>query len=260
MGTPRREFDEAVADLERFGGVEAVASIDACYGHSSALERPVPVFDLIVLLQSFPGEYPAVAVARLRYCHPFVPMILLLGSWCEGTGRTEPTSPGLLRVYAHQWAGRGRDELRAILRGGLAETLLPPTASEEEGILQWGSPGSRTEAGSVHLLEYSEFGIGVDPVMVASLRDIYARNAIATSAGRLESVVPGTVALIADVAEIPHEHYATCLRACRRRFSELPLTLLLHAPRIEELQQLREFRSVFPLAKPFRLCDLPLID
>jgi hypothetical protein len=91
--------------------------------------------EVIVLAQAYPGQISHSQVDQLRRLAPLARMVALLGTWCEGEGRSGRPWPGVVRVYWHQWAARSAQELARIACGQLPAWSLPPTATEEERLL-----------------------------------------------------------------------------------------------------------------------------
>ena len=100
LGDMRRaEFRAAQRALDATGRVNAVSGAAAA---EAALQRLEVRPELIVIAQSYPGEFTAAQVDRLRRHAPLARVVALLGSWCEGELRTGRPWPGAIRLYRHQ--------------------------------------------------------------------------------------------------------------------------------------------------------------
>ncbi len=77
---------------------------------------------LIVLLQSWPGQWPAADVAALRRAAPLARVAAILGSWCEGETRTGRPLAGAVR-------------LRSAISSRLAATIFSSTVAAMQAIL-----------------------------------------------------------------------------------------------------------------------------
>jgi len=88
--------------------------------------------DVIIILQSRPGQLSQRQIERLHAASPVSRLVALLGSWCEGEGRSGRPWPGVVRIYWHQWRPRMIPELSA--RGWPAHSLwqLPRTSTPSE--------------------------------------------------------------------------------------------------------------------------------
>jgi len=68
----------------------------------------------------------------------------VLGALCESEGRTGRPLVGVNRIYWHQWATIGEQELRALEQGILSNWTLPTTSSEEEFFRQQTAGGGES--------------------------------------------------------------------------------------------------------------------
>jgi hypothetical protein len=66
----------------------------------------IPPPDLIVLIQSWPGQWSAAALEGLHRAWPLARLIVWLGSWCEGETRTGRPNPGVWRIFWYDFARR----------------------------------------------------------------------------------------------------------------------------------------------------------
>jgi CheY-like chemotaxis protein len=130
--TDRSEFREARAGLDALGQVAAAADAEsAC----AALESGQVAPDVIVVAQSHPGQFSSETVDRWRRRAPLVPVVGLLGSWCEGETRSGQPWSASVRVYWHQWPAQAEQEIARLRAGTCSTWSLPVTASEEERLL-----------------------------------------------------------------------------------------------------------------------------
>jgi CheY-like chemotaxis protein len=88
--------------------------------------------DVIIIAQSRPGQLSRQHIERLHAASPISRLVALLGSWCEGEGRSGRPWPGVVRIYWHQWRPRMIPELSAS--GWPAHSLwqLPRTSTPSE--------------------------------------------------------------------------------------------------------------------------------
>ncbi len=138
----RSEFHEVLPVLEPWGTL--VTSLDTSEA-LAALARESSTPDLIVIVQSYPGEFTDSQIDTLRQVAPLARLVAVLGTWCEGEMRTGSPWPGAVRVYWHQWPQQGRAELERLMTGRESLLNLPPTTSEEERCLAVGIRRNRCE-------------------------------------------------------------------------------------------------------------------
>mgnify|MGYP001159348332 CR=1 FL=1 len=100
------------------------------------LDGSSPPPELIVLIQSRPGEFTDRAIEALRRSAPLARVWRVVGTWCEGEGRSAPPPAGCASAYWHQWPARWGRELARTERGELPSWTLPLTASPEERMLE----------------------------------------------------------------------------------------------------------------------------
>jgi hypothetical protein len=93
--------------------------------------QSLPSFDLIVLAQMRPGQFSVDEVESLHRSWPLGKLVALLGSWCDGEGRTGRPWPGVWRVPA----GDFTVQVGRLLAGDRQRSrawLLPRTISDAE--------------------------------------------------------------------------------------------------------------------------------
>lgn len=130
--TDRSEFRQARAALDGLGHVVAAPDAESAL---SALADARLEPDVIVVAQSYPGQFSTEAIDRLRRLAPLARVLGLLGSWCEGETRTGQPWPGVIRTYWHQWLPHVDQELAHLRDGTCSTWCLPVTAGEEERFL-----------------------------------------------------------------------------------------------------------------------------
>jgi DNA-binding NarL/FixJ family response regulator len=130
--TRRSEFRQARAALDNQGRVVAVANVEAA---AEAMAAGGLAPDLIIVAQSFPGQFSSASIDRLRRLAPLARLLGLLGTWCEGETRTGQPWPAAIRIYWHEWQSRVEQEIARLREGTCSTWALPITASEEERLL-----------------------------------------------------------------------------------------------------------------------------
>ncbi len=128
----RTEFRESASCLKRSGVVEIAADVETA---RAALTQGRIAPEVIVVAQSFPGQFSHEAIDRLRRAAPLARILGLMGSWCEGEMRSGRPWPATARLYWHQWPARCRRQFRCLAVGKRCSFALPVTATEEERLL-----------------------------------------------------------------------------------------------------------------------------
>lgn len=245
----RAEFRGAAESLAAAGTVARAGGPDA---GAERIARQELLPDLIVVTASYPGEFAAEAIERLRRAVPLARIVALLGSWCEGEMRSGHPWPGVVRIYAHQWLPRFARELaqQAQGRGGWS---LPVTTTDEERLLATAASGRLARPGlaAVHTAQPAM----ADFLMAACRGRGYA--AVWLEPAR-PACVEGVVAVLFDATEL-----GTVEEAALRRLAQppaaaatTPIIALLDFPRMADRQRAVAAGATAVLAKPFLIDDL----
>jgi len=206
--------------------------------------------DVLVVAQSFPGQFSAAAVERLRRLAPLARVVGLLGSWCEGEQRTGRPWPATIRCYWHQWPARGARQLQAIRERQLAAWSLPHTASEEERFLCEAKPDAASRAGLVVVWSCNR-------AVAEWLCDACAARGWATVwlMRNWHAAVSGAALGIFDDANLSGPQQDQLHRLCKL-VQPAPVLALLDFPRIEDVACAMQAGAAAVLSKPVQLADL----
>jgi DNA-binding NarL/FixJ family response regulator len=243
----RTEFREAQACLARGGTVRGIAEIDVA---AAMLAEGSVVPDVIVVAQSFPGQFSHRAIDRLRRLAPLARVVGLMGSWCEGEMRSGLPWPGTARTYWHQWAARCGRKLQRLAQGANCSWALPPTATEEERLLadtaeQWPSRQGLVVIGT-RLRETAEWLSAA--CLSRGLATVWRR---ASTAARVE----GARAAIFDGTDLSPEECGD-LRHLAASLHPAPVVALLAFPRVEDRRRALSAGAAAVLSKPLAVDDL----
>jgi DNA-binding NarL/FixJ family response regulator len=245
--TRRSEFREARAVLDGLGQV-AVA-VDAASARSFLAEGSLAP-DVIVVAQSYPGQFSPEAIDQLHRAAPLARVLALLGSWCEGETRTGQPWPGAIRTYWHEWPARVAQEI-ARLRGGASSTWsLPVTASEEERFLLLADEPVSPREGLI-AISTPDFEMH-DWLRAACVRRGYTTEWLLP---RRPRHVEGAIAAVFD-GDHCRGREAEPLRRLAAALGRVPLIALLDFPRVGDRARARAAGARAVLSKPFLLEDL----
>lgn len=123
------DFSAAVDALEAGQRIAVVGDITTA---DDWLRRGSGAVRQVMLLQSWPGQWSAKEIGRLRQVAPLAEFAALLGPWCEGETRTGQPLPGVRRILLKE-ADIGR-VLRELAVHG-PSCPAPSTATEEDRAL-----------------------------------------------------------------------------------------------------------------------------
>ena len=204
--------------------------------------------ELIVFVQSRPGQSPTASVERLHRMWPLARLVLLLGSWCEGETRNGRPGPGVWRIFWYDFTRR----LGPVFDG--ADSLLiswnmPRLASEGERLLGDLSanlkPGNGLVSIATYFKETYEF-LASACHAIGYVTDWYRSDDVPKPSQ--------AIAGIWDARRGDNNEWSQIERFAR---SIAPASVLVTQsfPRIEDWQQAAHC-GVNLIAKPFQLPDL----
>lgn len=241
------DFVDAVVWLQNNYRVDNAADIDAAVKSLASEERP-PL--AIVIACSHPGRYSPEQVESLHSVSPLTPIVALLGSWCEGEGRSGQPWPGVRRHYWHQWSARFPREFARIVSSGTSAWEMPRTATDAEQLL-WSSDLPLPSGGglvAVSCAQLERFEALADACSLAQLAAVWI-------APRHPPRVHRPVAVIWDGVSC-RDAEAERLRQVVLDWRPAPVLALLDFVRKNDHRQARAAGAQEVLAKPFLLTDL----
>ena len=133
-----------VGDFDRRGFVATAAFLGAACHTEYAADIPGALAHLavssifpqvIVLAWPCPGAFSASEIGRLRCAAPLARQLAVLGSWCEGEGRSGEVIPGVIRTPWHQWVPTWGRDFQSASIARLPGWSLPETAGDDERLL-----------------------------------------------------------------------------------------------------------------------------
>ena len=214
--------------------------------------------DLIVMAQSRRGQISQVDVEMIRSQFPLVPIVNLMGSWCEGAERSGCALDGVKPVFWHQWKGRFEEFISQVQSGEMADWQLPATATHADRMESRHRRETLLEAAScdcrigVYCMTMTQFEMLSDTFKAMGwqafwmLQQDWDGQPIdppdAICADGL-SLTPILVEKVADLKE---------------RFPASPLIVTLNFPRHDEVEELRRMGVSEVVSKPFEHIDLQL--
>jgi len=211
-------------------------------------------WDLVVVSQSRRGQIDQAEVEKIRAAFPLVPIIHLLGSWCEGGERSGFALDGVKRVFWHHWQARLDQFVHQVGLGKKASWQTPATAtpadqvafqaeSRDGGETEDGRVGIDTATGSQYAMLADAFrGIGCQPVRIPD----------ATERGPLAD---GCDLACIDALSLTPRLVEKVLHM-KEHLSTMPLVVLLNFPRRDEVEELRRIGVSEVVSKPFQQVDL----
>jgi hypothetical protein len=211
-------------------------------------------FDLVIVARAYPDQIDVDCVERLLARFPMVPVVALLGTWCEGESRSGKPWPGIVRVYWHQWNGRFDQFLNCLASQGFTSWHMPRTASISDRILR------REPAHSISATHRKIVGVSTTTSpQFEMLKDAF--RAAGISAVWIESSDNRNIPLerldliCIDVNHM-HEELVGRIDFLRRRNPQSPIIVVANFPRSNEIEFVKTLNVSQVVSKPFELADL----
>jgi len=244
----RAEFDQARACLDRLGQVVEARSVDQALAMvASAGSTPA----VIVVAQSYPGEFSTESLDRLRRQVPLARIVGLLGSWCEGETRSGDPWPAAIRLYWHESVPQCSRELAGLVGGTGSTWSLPGTATDEERLLARSGNRFGRRHGLVALC--AQRAATHDWLMTALGQRGYSTIWLRE---RQSVRIEGATAAIFDARASSEDEMSRLARLRDRLGPTVPIVALLDFPRVEDRDRALAAGATAVLAKPLLLDDL----
>jgi CheY-like chemotaxis protein len=211
-----------------------------------------PAVDVVVLAEPRGGSSSDAALDLVRRLAPLARVWRLLGTWCEGEGRSGRPPAGCLATYWHQWAARFGSELRGVSRGLRPAWALPLTATADERIA-WhveALAAAEPRAGTVAIVASSSQA-------AAALADLCRRGGyetvLAAEDSRLRIERAKAVVWDTTVERIVDALSVASLRGCA---PGAPVVAVVGFPRAEDVERARQAGVAAVVSKPCLAGDL----
>lgn len=219
-------------------------------------ELPEWIPTLVLILQSFPGEFSTCEMASLKARFPISPRVVIQGSWCEGSRRTDPPPKGIHYLYWHEFHTLFPTEYAAWQKGLGTVWSQPEMAEHDLWFLEEANRPMEIPAENpspiklcVHTEDYS---------LYALLRDVFLRDAYWQKSVSILPFSADETSMDVLWFDFPDFQPAT-----RERFSELlshtppkKTVTFSEFPRVEEWLWLESLGVTALFSKPFRIRDL----
>ncbi len=237
-----REFSDAVAWLTEHAALEFCADPDqAVQQLANAPECP----HVIVVAQSYPGQFSTFEVERLHRAAPLARLVALLGSWCEGEARSSPPWPGVFRVFWHEWAGLWSREFFASDDHLPRFLALPRTATRAERSLDERASATGRGLIGVHATSFAAFDAIADVCSAGGFGSVWLSQTTDKMVRKISAIIwDSTVLEASDFERLEQIVVANRLS---------PVLACVCFPRLTDVQALREIGVAEVLAKPFSL-------
>lgn len=204
-------------------------------------------YHLVVLAQSRRDQISQSTIDYLRVELPEVPIVVLLGSWCEGENRSGNPLSGVTQVVWHQWESRFERFCIQLKDGLKSDWHLPLTASVSDRVRDFSPDPAISQAllGKKVLVSSEDsttFESVSDMLSVYQCSGFWAESSETTDQDFDAICVDGngaTSELIDRICEL------------RARFEEVPVTVMLNFPRKQDMDSLVPVGVQEVVSKPY---------
>jgi hypothetical protein len=210
-------------------------------------------YDLVVLAQSRRDQFLEADVERLLTNFPSVPIVGLLGSWCEGESRSGRPFPGIIRIYWHQWEGRYSQFVEQLEKSGITSWHAPRTTTESDHVVaQTIRKDLSLGSGIIGVSAWtrSEFDMLDDAIGSLGLWCRWVERSIWDAASS------ATVSVMCVVADSWTAELEKRIRWLNSEIPDVPFVLLLNYPRQSDSESIEAAGVAAVVSKPFELQDL----
>ncbi len=210
-------------------------------------------FDLVAIAQSRQGQFDQSLIDAVKAFAGTTPVVMMLGSWCEGELRSDQPAEGVTRVFWHQWKGRFSTFMSHL---------------SDHGVTQWHGPETKTDADRIAAASVlnsqtspEHYCIGVSAWNVEAYDSLSA--AIQSFGWKTRWVertnlpgLEGAINAICVDGNSLDDNLERRISWLKEQVLDVPMVLSLNFPRQSEVSKLRNMGVSQVVSKPFELNDL----
>ena len=241
------EFRETIDWLARQTRLAFAADVDEAAAR--LLDADIAP-NILILAQKWPGQFSTGDIDGLQRLAPLARLAAILGSWCEGEGRSRRPTPGVIRGYWHHWLPRCAKELERFVDEACPSWGLPLTASEDERLLYTAVEPLPRRQGLIVI--HAQFVETADALGDACRAAGYAT--VWLKPGH-NPMVKGAAAVIWD-GNCCDAAQAESIRQLAHVTNSAPIVALLNFPRSQDCERALTAGAACVISKPYRLDDL----
>lgn len=211
-------------------------------------------FDLILIVEARRNQVCRDDVEALQAMFVGVPMVALLGSWCEGEPRSGAPWPGVIRVYWHQWEGRYDRFVSQLQQAGITDWHAPLTSTVADRMARQSTadPDSAATISCIGISAWTHSQFE----MLADAMNHFGWHSRWVERSMWNGATTKLVSAICVDADGWTPELENRLKWLREEIPETPMVLLLNYPRHDELDSIRQAGILGVISKPFELGDL----
>lgn len=220
---------------------------------------PADQYSAVLIAQSRRGSVSQTFINHVRNLFPQAPIVVLLGSWCEGETRSGNPLQGVVRMYWHEWNGSYSSlSTRLAMHGvqlpnSLNNRRPQDILKAEEQRFSATSPMATTEPCviGVSALTLCQYETLEEPLRALGANSVWIEQAT------WRACEPQEISAICLDSDGVGELLYGRVELAREIIPTAPLILTLNFPRKDELNDLRaELNVKAVVSKPFDLHTL----
>jgi hypothetical protein len=231
--------------------LEAPATMVPLERISSVADRD---FQLIVLAQSRRDQISQATVDALRELVPNIPVVVMLGSWCEGENRSGNPLAGVNLVPWHQWKSGFERFCMQIVEGVTPDWCQPLTATKADHVRDYvPDPTLRDLLVGKQILISTE-----DRVTFETVADMLRVYECVGFWSESDEELPGSERLDAICVDgnSVSEEFELRLNDLSEKHCELPMVAMLNFPRQQDFAALSTLGVQEVVSKPYSHIDI----
>lgn len=248
----RADFRQALETLRSSVPLVSIATIEqaltwlATRNAESDLTTP----DVVIVAQSWPGQFTTQDIDRLRRAAPLLRILSLAGTWCDGESRTGNPWPADFRASWHQWPARIRAQLEQLAGGNCPAWGMPISMADDERLL-WSADFDSPSGRGLVAIQARQGDVArwlADACRHAGHETVFIEPGSCMPATSVAAGIwDATSCNPSEIAEL--RSFATTL-------ADVPIIALLGFPRTEDCQRVLSAGAATVLSKPLLLDDL----
>ncbi|MDR2169971.1 MAG: hypothetical protein LBP59_07510 [Planctomycetaceae bacterium] len=216
--------------------------------------------DIIVIVQSYPDQFPPDLMNRIRRCWSIIPVILFLGCGNVGELRTGTPHSGCFRIYVYEWNNFWNSQLKKYAANERSIFDLPPTCGDDEIFLEAAKNNltnlsyknsKKNNANNGVCLIVSNYGaLGNDYAMNKLLAD-YASSLGYSCEFNPQNLCTSPKLVLIDADDCGFSRIIESVQRLRRLFADSEFNVYINSPQLGEIVELRAAGVVGVIPKPF---------
>ena len=252
-----KDFQNLIAEIDVTATMMTLGSL-LPEATDSSTDEGLSKFDLVTIAQSRQGQYDQATIDAIVERVGTTPVVMLLGSWCEGELRSDKPIEGVKRVYWHQWQGRFAEFIDEL---------------ENEGVSAWHAPATTTDADHIQTITVKSLRAKTEEKSLAIGVSAWNAESYQVLADALKSfgwqprwiersnwinMAASLDAICIDAGSQP-DKTAQRLQGfqwLKEKAANIPMVLTMNFPRHQDVAELEKIGVTRIVSKPFELADL----